>query len=135
MSAEKETKESDRLFASVIRSVEERRAEVDAEITEKQKAAERRSEELIGELQQEITELQRRNTELEELTNSEDHLHLLQVNLKLWFFNFQRRFWSNFKEIGQTYIFCFAASSSFFLKTIIKTFLEETKHLIFVVVC
>lgn len=96
MSAEKETKESDRLFASVIRSVEERRAEVNAEITEKQKAAERRSEELINELQQEISELQRRNTELEELTNSEDHLRLLQVNLKLWFFNFQQGFWSNF---------------------------------------
>lgn len=79
MSAEKETEESGRLFTSLIRSVEERRAEANTEIEEKQKAAERRAEELLGELEQEITELQRRNTELEELQHTEDHLHLLQV--------------------------------------------------------
>lgn len=86
VSAEKEMKESDRLFASLIRSIKERQTEVNAEIEEKQKAAERRSEELINELQQEINELQRRNGELEELRNSDDHLHLLQVtiSLKLW---------------------------------------------------
>lgn len=85
-SAEKEMKESDRLFASLVRSIEERQAEANTEIMEKQKAAERSSEELINELQLEITELQRRNTEMKELVNSEDHLHLLQVtiNLKLW---------------------------------------------------
>ncbi|XP_042257082.1 E3 ubiquitin-protein ligase TRIM39-like [Thunnus albacares] len=77
-SAEKEMKESDCLFWSLIRLAEERRAEVNTEIEEKQKAAERRAEELINELQQEIAELQRRNTELEELGNTEDHLHLLQ---------------------------------------------------------
>lgn len=86
VSAEKKMKESDRLFMSLIRSFEERHTEVNTEITEKQKAAERRSEGLINELQKEITELQRRNSELEKLRNTEDHLHLLQVtiNLKLW---------------------------------------------------
>ncbi|KAG7221472.1 hypothetical protein INR49_002447 [Caranx melampygus] len=77
-SAEREMKESDRLFTSLIRTVEERRVEVNNEIKEKQKATERRAEELIDELQQEITELQRRNTELEVLRSSEDHLHILQ---------------------------------------------------------
>lgn len=86
MSAEKEMKESDRLFASLVRSIEERQAEANAEIMERQKAAEKRSEELIKELQREITELQRRNTEMKELVNSEDHLQLIQVtvNLQLW---------------------------------------------------
>ena len=85
MSAEEEVKESDRLFTSLIRSIEERQTEVHAEIKARQEAAERRSEELIEQLQQEIAELQRRNAELEELSNTEDHLHLLQVtnNLKL----------------------------------------------------
>lgn len=89
MSAEKEMKESDHLFASLVRSIEERQAEANAEIMEKQKAAERRSEELINELQREITELQRRNTEMKELVNSEDHLQLIQVtvNLQLWSLN------------------------------------------------
>ncbi|CAK6977560.1 E3 ubiquitin-protein ligase TRIM39-like [Scomber scombrus] len=78
MSAEKELRESNHLFTSLISSAEERRDEVNAEIEEKQKKAERRAEELISELQQEIVELQRRNSELEDLGNTEDYLHLLQ---------------------------------------------------------
>lgn len=79
MSAEKEMKDSDRLFASLIRTAEERRVEANTEITARQKFAEMRSEELVKELQKEIAELQWRNAELGELTDSEDHLHLLQV--------------------------------------------------------
>lgn len=85
VSAEDEMKNCDRLFSSLTRSVEESREEVMLELRDRQKGAERRSERLIGELQRESTELQGRNTDLEELLNSEDHLHLLQVspNLKL----------------------------------------------------
>lgn len=72
-------KNCDRLFSSLIRSVEESREEVMSELKDRQEEAERRSERLIGELQRESTELQGRNTDLEELLNSEDHLHLLQV--------------------------------------------------------
>ncbi|KAK9524969.1 hypothetical protein VZT92_017325 [Zoarces viviparus] len=82
-SAEKETKESDRLFASLIRSVEERQTEVNAEIKEKQRSAERRAEELVDELQQEIDELQRRSAELEDLRDTEDHLKVLQKSPSL----------------------------------------------------
>ncbi|XP_043952912.1 E3 ubiquitin-protein ligase TRIM39-like isoform X2 [Gambusia affinis] len=78
LSAEKEKKASDSLFTSLINSTKERRAEADAEIEERQRAEEKRAEELIGELQQEIAELQRRNTELNQLENTDDHLHLLQ---------------------------------------------------------
>ncbi|KAM9836975.1 E3 ubiquitin-protein ligase TRIM39-like isoform 1-T2 [Aulostomus maculatus] len=77
--ADKEMKESNQLFTSLMRSVEERRAEVIADFEEKQRAAERRADELVSELQQEIAELQRRTTELEELRSTEDHLHLLQM--------------------------------------------------------
>lgn len=76
-------KESDSIFMSMIRSIEERQTEVNTEISEKQKAAERRAEELINELQQEVTDLQRRITELEELRSTEDHLYLLQVTINL----------------------------------------------------
>ncbi|XP_054457944.1 E3 ubiquitin-protein ligase TRIM39-like [Anoplopoma fimbria] len=82
-SAEKEMKESDRLFASLIRSVEERQTEVNTDIKEKQRAAERRAEELQNELQQEITELQRRSSELEELRDTEDHLNVVQKSPSL----------------------------------------------------
>lgn len=86
LSAEKERKASDSLFASLINSTKERQAEADAEIEERQRAEEKRAEELISDLQQEIAELQRRNAELNELENTDDHLHLLQVsiNLRLW---------------------------------------------------
>lgn len=83
VSAEKELKDSDRLFASLIRAVEERQAEAKAEIIVRQKSAEKRSEELIKELQKEITDLQKRDTELGELMDTEDHLHLLQVQSSL----------------------------------------------------
>ncbi|XP_049338028.1 pyrin-like [Astyanax mexicanus] len=46
---------------------------------EKRKAAERQAEDLIKDLEQEITELKRRDTELEQLSHTEDHLHLLQI--------------------------------------------------------
>lgn len=49
----------------------------------RQKEAERRSESLIGELQRETAELQGRNADLEELLDTEDHLHLLQVTAGL----------------------------------------------------
>ncbi|XP_073707654.1 E3 ubiquitin-protein ligase TRIM39-like [Garra rufa] len=50
---------------------------------EQQKAAEKQEEELIEELEQEITELKMRNTELEQLSHTEDHLHLLQIHSSL----------------------------------------------------
>uniref|UniRef100_A0A3Q2NSM0 E3 ubiquitin-protein ligase TRIM39-like n=1 Tax=Fundulus heteroclitus TaxID=8078 RepID=A0A3Q2NSM0_FUNHE len=52
----------------------------------KQRAEEKRAEELIDELQLEIAELQRRSAELKELEDTDDHLHLLQVSINqtLW---------------------------------------------------
>lgn len=79
MSAEDEMKSCDRLISSLIRSLEESREEVKAEVRDRQKEAERKSERLIDELQRETAELQGRNADLEELLNTEDHLHLLQV--------------------------------------------------------
>ncbi|XP_062850609.1 E3 ubiquitin-protein ligase TRIM39-like isoform X5 [Trichomycterus rosablanca] len=38
-----------------------------------------KAEEFIKDLEQEITELKGRNTELEQISNTEDHLHLLQI--------------------------------------------------------
>ncbi|XP_062849510.1 E3 ubiquitin-protein ligase TRIM21-like isoform X4 [Trichomycterus rosablanca] len=38
-----------------------------------------KAEEFIKDLEQEITKLKRRNTELEQISNTEDHLHLLQI--------------------------------------------------------
>ncbi|KAL1249283.1 hypothetical protein QQF64_020288 [Cirrhinus molitorella] len=44
-----------------------------------QRTAEKQAEDLIKELQEEITDLKRRNTELEQLSHTEDHRNLLQI--------------------------------------------------------
>ncbi|CAF91134.1 unnamed protein product, partial [Tetraodon nigroviridis] len=80
-SAAEDLENCDRLFESLIRSVQERRGDVRAEIRSRQKEAERRAESLIGQLQREAAELQRRTAGLEELLDTEDHLHLLQVEV------------------------------------------------------
>lgn len=80
---EKEKAARVELFTDLIRSIERCQTELLEMMEEQQKAAEKQEEELIEELEQEITELKMRNTELEQLSHTEDHLHLLQVSQHL----------------------------------------------------
>ncbi|XP_037389862.1 E3 ubiquitin-protein ligase TRIM39-like [Pygocentrus nattereri] len=82
-STEKEKADSVEVFRALLCCIERSQAELLEVMEEKQKAAERQAEEFIKELEQEITELKRRDTELEQLSHTEDHLHLLQVYLSL----------------------------------------------------
>ncbi|XP_072544794.1 E3 ubiquitin-protein ligase TRIM39-like isoform X2 [Salminus brasiliensis] len=77
--SEKEKADSMEVFRALLRCIERSQAELLEVMEEKQKAAERQAEEFIKELEQEITELKRRDTELEQLSHTEDHLHLLQI--------------------------------------------------------
>ncbi|XP_051727469.1 E3 ubiquitin-protein ligase TRIM39-like isoform X2 [Ctenopharyngodon idella] len=76
---EKEKAARVELFTDLINSIERCQTELLEMMEEQQKAAEKQEEELIEELEQEITELKMRNTELEQLSHTEDHLHLLQI--------------------------------------------------------
>ncbi|KAL7853203.1 hypothetical protein AOLI_G00200470 [Acnodon oligacanthus] len=76
---EKATAESGEVFSALIRSIERSQAELLEVMEEQQKAAEREAEGLINMLEQELTELKRRDTQLEQLSHSKDHLHLLQI--------------------------------------------------------
>ncbi|XP_050993113.1 E3 ubiquitin-protein ligase TRIM39 isoform X1 [Labeo rohita] len=67
------------LFTDLIRSIERCQTELLEMMEMQQKTAEKQEQELIEELEQEITELKMRNTELEQLSHTEDHLHLLQI--------------------------------------------------------
>ncbi|XP_010897451.2 probable E3 ubiquitin-protein ligase TRIML1 [Esox lucius] len=78
ITSKKEIEEGVQVFTSLVRSIERSQAELIKVIEEKQKAAERRAEGLIKDLEQEINELRRRHSELEQLSHTEDHLHLLQ---------------------------------------------------------
>ncbi|KAL6490942.1 hypothetical protein MHYP_G00012870 [Metynnis hypsauchen] len=76
---EKEKADSVEVFTALICSIERSQAELLEVMEENQKAAERQVEDLIKELEQEITELKRRDIELEQLSHTEDHLHFLQI--------------------------------------------------------
>uniref|UniRef100_A0A9J8B2D2 E3 ubiquitin-protein ligase TRIM39-like n=1 Tax=Cyprinus carpio carpio TaxID=630221 RepID=A0A9J8B2D2_CYPCA len=76
---EKEKSSSVDLFTALIRSIERCQSELLKMMEEQQKAAEKQAEDLIKELQQEITDLKKRNTELEQISHTDDHLHLLQM--------------------------------------------------------
>ncbi|KAM4614751.1 E3 ubiquitin-protein ligase TRIM21-like [Polymixia lowei] len=66
------------VFTALMSSIERNQAELIETIEEKQKSTEKKAEGLIKELEQEISELMKRSTELEQLSHTEDHLHLLQ---------------------------------------------------------
>ncbi|KAL1271822.1 hypothetical protein QQF64_030838 [Cirrhinus molitorella] len=74
------TEQDVELFSDLMRSIERCQAELLEMMEMKQKAAEKQDEQLIQELQGEITNIKRRNTELDQLLHTEDHLHLLQTD-------------------------------------------------------
>ncbi|KAF5890908.1 E3 ubiquitin-protein ligase TRIM39-like isoform X1, partial [Clarias magur] len=76
---EKEKTDVVEIFSALMGCIERSQAELLKVMEEKQKAAERQAGEFIKDLEQEITELKRRNTELEQLSHTEDPLHLLQI--------------------------------------------------------
>ncbi|XP_028453857.1 E3 ubiquitin-protein ligase TRIM21-like [Perca flavescens] len=76
--ADREIAEGVQVFTSLKESVERGLKELINTIKEKQKTTEKQAEAFIKELEQEISELMKRSTEVEQLSRSEDHLHLLQ---------------------------------------------------------
>lgn len=66
------------IFTSLFSYMERIRSELLEQMQQKQETAERRAQRLISELEQEVRELRERRTEMEELSQSEDHLHLVQ---------------------------------------------------------
>ncbi|XP_058872258.1 uncharacterized protein LOC131723016 isoform X1 [Acipenser ruthenus] len=73
-----EIKESEKIFNEVIRSIEKIHTEVIELIGANEKAAVNQAEGRMKKLEQEIAELKRRNTEVKQLSETEDHIHFLQ---------------------------------------------------------
>uniref|UniRef100_A0A8C1PC73 E3 ubiquitin-protein ligase TRIM39-like n=1 Tax=Cyprinus carpio TaxID=7962 RepID=A0A8C1PC73_CYPCA len=80
---EKEKAARVELFTDLIRSIQRHQTELLEVMEEQQKAAEKQEQVLIEELEQEITELKMRNTELEQLSHTDDHLLVLQIHSSL----------------------------------------------------
>ncbi|XP_073715991.1 E3 ubiquitin-protein ligase TRIM39-like [Misgurnus anguillicaudatus] len=80
-SREQEKAASVEVFSDLIRSIERCQTELLEMMEEEQKAEEKQDEDLIKDLEQEITDLKWRDSELlEKITHSEDHLHLIQID-------------------------------------------------------
>ncbi|XP_039665021.1 E3 ubiquitin-protein ligase TRIM21-like [Perca fluviatilis] len=76
--ADREIEDGVQVFTALKESVERSQAELIDTIKEKKRKTEKQAERFITELEQEISELKKRSTEVEQLSQSEDHLHLLQ---------------------------------------------------------
>ncbi|KAL7888974.1 hypothetical protein AOLI_G00039480, partial [Acnodon oligacanthus] len=77
-SAQAAVEDSERIFAELIRSIEKKRCEVTELIRAQEEAELSGPKELLEQLEQEIADLKRRDTELEQLSHTEDHVHFLQ---------------------------------------------------------
>ncbi|KAJ8377020.1 hypothetical protein SKAU_G00076000 [Synaphobranchus kaupii] len=77
-SAQTAVEDSERIFTELIHSIERKCSEVKELIRDQEKAEVRWAEGLLERLEQEIAELRRRDTELEQLSHTEDHIHFLQ---------------------------------------------------------
>ncbi|MEQ2253875.1 hypothetical protein ILYODFUR_037044, partial [Ilyodon furcidens] len=76
--ADREKAEGVQIFTALKESAERGLKELIKEIEDKQKTAEKQAEDFIKDLEQEISELMKRSSEVKQLSQSEDHLHLLQ---------------------------------------------------------
>ncbi|KAL7872409.1 hypothetical protein SRHO_G00073920 [Serrasalmus rhombeus] len=77
-SAQTAVEDSERIFTALICSIEKKHSEVTELIRAQEKTELSGAEELIEQLEQEIADLKRRDTELEQLSHTEDHIHFLQ---------------------------------------------------------
>ncbi|XP_029318666.1 LOW QUALITY PROTEIN: E3 ubiquitin-protein ligase TRIM39-like [Cottoperca gobio] len=76
--AHMELAEGVRVFTSLKESVERGLIELIKTIEEKQRTTKKQAEAFIKELEKEISDLKKRNTEVEQVSRSEDQLHLLR---------------------------------------------------------
>ncbi|XP_007568371.1 E3 ubiquitin-protein ligase TRIM21-like isoform X1 [Poecilia formosa] len=76
--ADREKAEGVQVFTALMESAERGLKELLKEIQDKQEATEKQAEDFIRDLEQEISELKKRSSEVKQLSQSEDHLHLLQ---------------------------------------------------------
>ncbi|XP_074473950.1 E3 ubiquitin-protein ligase TRIM8-like [Sebastes fasciatus] len=77
-SVDKIVEDSEKIFTDLIRLIEKRISDVKQQVRSQQKSKVSQVKELQEKLQQEITDLRRRDTELEQLSHTEDHTQFLQ---------------------------------------------------------
>ncbi|XP_017543110.1 E3 ubiquitin/ISG15 ligase TRIM25-like isoform X2 [Pygocentrus nattereri] len=77
-SAQAAVEESERIFTELFLSIEQKCAEVKGLIRAQEKTKQDQAEGLLEQLEQEIADLKRKHSDLEQLSDTEDHIHFLQ---------------------------------------------------------
>ncbi|XP_051554254.1 tripartite motif-containing protein 16-like isoform X2 [Myxocyprinus asiaticus] len=77
-SAQAAVADSERIFTELIRSIERSRSEVTQLIRDQERVAVCQAEGLLERLEKEIDDLRRRDAELQQISQTEDHIHVLQ---------------------------------------------------------
>ncbi|KAJ7983958.1 hypothetical protein DPEC_G00368560 [Dallia pectoralis] len=77
-SAQTAVEDSEKIFTELIRSIERRNSELKKLIRDQEKTQLSQAEGLMEKLMQEITELKKRSTELEKISQTEDHINFFQ---------------------------------------------------------
>ncbi|XDV34472.1 hypothetical protein PO909_004628, partial [Leuciscus waleckii] len=78
-SAQTAVEDNEKIFTELIRSIERRRSEVTQIIRDREKTALSQAEGLLKRLEQEIDDLRRTDAELEQLSQTPDHILFLQT--------------------------------------------------------
>ncbi|XP_058651180.1 tripartite motif-containing protein 16-like [Onychostoma macrolepis] len=79
-SAQAAVEDSEKIFSDLILSIERSRSEVTQLIRAQERASVSRAEERLERLKQEIVDLRRNKAELEQLSDTDDHIRLLQLS-------------------------------------------------------
>ncbi|KAG2465403.1 TRI47 protein, partial [Polypterus senegalus] len=83
ISVERMVEEHDKSFTALIWCIEEANKKLTEKIREQEKIEMEKAEGVMKQLEKEIDELKRREAELKELSETNDHLHFLQVRVSL----------------------------------------------------
>ncbi|XP_056132131.1 E3 ubiquitin/ISG15 ligase TRIM25-like isoform X3 [Lampris incognitus] len=78
-SAQTAVEDSERIFTELMASIERRRSEVKELIRAQEKTAVSQIEELLLQLEEEMEEWRRSDSELEQLSHTDDHIHFIQI--------------------------------------------------------
>ncbi|XP_052407238.1 E3 ubiquitin-protein ligase TRIM16-like [Carassius gibelio] len=77
-SAQTAVEDSEKIFTELVRSIEKRRSEVTKMIRDQEGAAVKQAEQRLAQLELELDDLRWKETELKQLSNTDDHIHFLQ---------------------------------------------------------
>lgn len=86
-SAQAFEEDSEKIFIRLLRCIERKNSEVKEQIRCEERTALSQTEKLLERLNQQIVEHRRGEAELEALSNTEDHIHFLQVKSWVWNMN------------------------------------------------